>query len=87
MKTSKYSDSQIAQILKQAEQGIPVPELCRQHGMSSATFYKWRSKYAGMDASLMSRLKALEAENARLKKLYIDAKIDNDILKECLAKK
>ena len=59
MKTSKYSDSQITQILKQAEQGIPVPELCRQHGMSSATFYKWRSKYAGMDASLMSRLKAL----------------------------
>lgn len=87
MKTSKYSDSQIALILKQAENGIPVPELCREHGMSSATFYKWRSKYAGMDASLMSRLKSLEAENARLKKLYAEAQLHTDILKECLGKK
>lgn len=87
MKTSKYSDSQIVNILKQAEQGIPVPELCRQHGMSSATFYKWRSQYAGMDASLISRLKSLEAENARLKKLYAESQLHTDILKECLAKK
>ncbi len=68
MKTSKFTDSQIMAILKQAEAGTPVPELCREHGMSSATFYKWRAKFGGMDASLMARLKELEAENARLKK-------------------
>ena len=68
MKKSKYSDSQIMAILKQAEAGTPVPELCREHGMSSATFYKWRSKYGGMDASMMARLKELEEENRRLKK-------------------
>lgn len=69
MKKSKYSDSQILAILKQKESGIPVPELCREHGMSSATFYKWRSKYGGMDASLMKRMKELEEENRRLKKM------------------
>ena len=65
MKKSKYSDSQILSILKQAEAGTPIPEFCREHGMSSATFYKWRSKYGGMDASLMARLKELEDENRR----------------------
>ena len=60
MKNSRFTDSQILAILKQAEGGIPVPELCREHGMSSATFYKWRSKYGGMDVSLMSRMKELE---------------------------
>jgi putative transposase len=73
MKTSKYSDSQIMAILKQASDGAPVPTLCREHGMSGATFYKWRSKYGGMDASLISRLKELEAENRRLKKMCADA--------------
>jgi putative transposase len=68
MKTSKFSDSQILAILKQAEAGTPVPGLCREHGMSSATFYKWRAKFGGMDASMMARLKELEAENSRLKK-------------------
>ncbi len=62
MKTSKYSDSLIMSILKQAEAGAPVPNLCREHGMSSATFYKWKSKYGGMDLSMMTRLKELEAE-------------------------
>ena len=66
MKRSRYTDIQIMAILKQAETGTPVPELCREHGMSSATFYKWRAKYGGMDASMMSRLKELEAENQRL---------------------
>ena len=66
MKRSRYTDSQIMAILKQAEAGTPVPELCREHGMSSATFYKWRAKYGGMDGSMMSRLKELEAENQRL---------------------
>ena len=66
MKTSRYSDSQILGILKQAAGGVPVSALCREHGMSSATFYKWRAKYGGMDASLMARMKELEKENAAL---------------------
>lgn len=66
MKQSRYSDSQIMSILKQAESGIPVPALCREHGMSSATFYKWRAKYGGMDTSMIARVKELEAENARV---------------------
>ena len=87
MKQSRYSDSQIISILKQAEAGTPVPELCREHGMSSASFYKWRAIYGGMDASLMSRMKELEAENARLKKMYADVQLQNDVIKEALAKK
>ena len=70
MKKSKYSDAQIMSILKQAENGVPVSDLCREHGMSSASFYKWRSKYGGMDASLMARMKELDEENKRLKKMY-----------------
>jgi putative transposase len=87
MKTSKYSDSQIMAILKQGEAGTPVAALCREHGMSSATYYKWRTKYGGMDASLIGRLKELEAENSRLKRMYADVQLDAQILKEALAKK
>ena len=87
MKKSKYTDSQIIAILKQAEEGSPVPELCREHGMSSATFYKWRSKYGGMDASLMARLKDLENENRRLKKMYAEERLKAEIAKEALQKK
>ena len=87
MKKSRYSDSQIIGILKQAEAGTPVPELCREHGMSSASFYKWRSKYSGMDASLMTRMKELEAENNRLKKMYADVQLQNDVIKEAMEKK
>lgn len=87
MKTSKYSDSQIIAILKEAEAGAPVPELCREHGMSSATFYKWRAKYGGMDASLMKRLKELEDENRRLKTMYAEERIKADIAREALQKK
>lgn len=87
MKKSRFTDSQILAILKQAEAGSPVPELCREHGISSATFYKWRSKFGGMDASLMARMKELEDENRRLKKLYVDAQLSADLLKEALAKK
>ena len=72
MKTTRKSDSQIMQILSQADSGVPVSELCREHGMSSATFYKWRAKYGGMDTSMITRLKELEAENSRLKKMYAD---------------
>ncbi|GHA17753.1 hypothetical protein GCM10008090_29310 [Arenicella chitinivorans] len=87
MKKSKYSDSQILAILNQAEAGTPVPELCREHGMSSATFYKWRAKYGGMDASLMARLKELEDENRRLKKMYADERLKAEIVQEALSKK
>ena len=72
MKNSSYSDSQIIAILNQAEAGTPVPDLCREHGMSSASFYKWRTKYGGMDASLITRMKELEAKNNRLKKMYVE---------------
>lgn len=87
MKKSRFTDSQIIAVLKQAEAGTPVPELCRTHGISSATFYKWRAKYGGMDASMMSKFKELEDENRRLKKMYVEAQMSADILKEALAKK
>jgi len=87
MKTSRFTDSQILAILKQAEAGVPVPELCREHGMSSATFYKWRAKYGGMDASLMARLKELEDENRRLKKMYAEERLKAELRKEALEKK
>jgi putative transposase len=87
MKTSRFTDSQIMQILKQVEAGSPVPELCREHGMSAATFYKWRSKFGGMDASLMSRMKELEDENRRLKKMYAEERLKAEIVTEALSKK
>ena len=87
MKKSRYSASQILKILKQAESGIPVPSLCREHGMSSALFYKWRSKFSGMDASLMARMKELEAENSHLKKMYAEVQLQNDVIQDALSKK
>ncbi|PMM07683.1 transposase [Vibrio breoganii] len=87
MKKSRYTDSQILSILKQAEAGTPIPELCREHGMSSATFYKWRSKYGGMDASLMARMKELEDENRRLKKMYAEERLKAEVISEAMAKK
>jgi putative transposase len=87
MKTSRFTESQIIGILKQAEAGTPVPQLCREHGMSSASFYKWRSKYGGMDAALMSRMKELEAENARLKKMYAEERLKAEVVREALEKK
>lgn len=87
MKTSRFSDSQILAILKQAENGVPVTELCREHGMSSAVFYKWRAKFGGMDASLMARMKELERENARLKKMYAETQLKYEVIQEALAKK
>ena len=70
MKTSRYTEAQILAILRQAEGGMPVAELCRAHGMSSASFYKWRAKYGGMDASMVSQMKAMEEESRRLKRMY-----------------
>ena len=87
MKKSRFSDSQILSILKQAENGVPVRELCREHGMSSASFYKWRAKFGGMDASMMARLKELEDENRRLKKMYAEERLKADLLKEAIEKK
>ncbi|KAF1003761.1 MAG: hypothetical protein GAK45_00518 [Pseudomonas citronellolis] len=74
-------------ILKQAEAGSPVPELCREHGVSTATFYKWRTRFGGMDASLMARLRELEGENRRLKKMYADERLKAEIIQEAMAKK
>jgi len=87
MKTSRYSDSQIMAILKHAEAGTPVPNLWREHSISVASFYKWRAKFGGMDASIMSRLKELEDENSRLKKMYAEVQLQADVLKEAMAKK
>ncbi len=87
MKKSRFSDSQILAILKQAEAGTGVPDLCREHGISTATFYKWRAKFGGMDASLMARLKELEEENRRLKKMYAEERLKAEIVQEALAKK
>jgi putative transposase len=87
MKRSKFTDSQIMDALKRVDAGLAVPEVCRELGISSATFYKWRAKYGGMDTSMMARMKELEAENARLKKMYIEEKLKAEIVTEALAKK
>jgi Transposase. len=87
MKKSRFSEAQIMAVLRQAEGGVPVPELCREHGISTASFYKWRAKYGGMDASMMSQMKALEEENRRLKRMYADLSMQADLLKEALGKK
>ena len=92
MKRSRFSDSQIMAVLKQVENGTPVPEICREHGMSNATFYKWRARYSGMDTSIYSgmdtsmlaRLKELEIENRRLKKMYAEERLKSEIRKEVL---
>src|SRR5512135_443037 len=87
MKRSRYTEEQIIGILKEQEAGVPVAELCRKHGMSDATFYNWKSKYGGLEVSEAKRLRALEAENARLKRLLADAMLDNAALKDLLGKK
>jgi len=87
MKKSRHTESEIFQVLKEAEAGVPAAELCRKHNISNATFYNWRSKYGGMDASSMKRLKELEEENARLKKMYAEEKLKAEIVSEALEKK
>ena len=87
MKQSKYSEPQILAILRQAEGGLPVAQLCREHGMSTASFYKWRAKYGGMDASMISQMKTVEDENRRLKKMFAELSMQNELLKEALGKK
>ena len=87
MKRSKFTDTQIMDALKRVDAGLAVPEVCRELGISTATFYKWRAKYGGMDTSMMARMKELEAENARLKTMYIEEKLKAEIVTEALAKK
>jgi len=87
MKNRRFSDAKIMSILQQAESGVPVTELCREHGMSNASFYKWRSKFGGMDASMMAEMKSMAEENRRLKRMYAEMSMQNDLLKEALGKK
>ena len=87
MKKSRFTDSQIIEALKRAEAGVTVPELFRELGVSSATFYKWRAKFGGMDTSMVARMKELEIENARLKKMYTEERLKAEILNEALTKK
>ena len=87
MSRKRFSESEIFKILKEAENGRSVVDLCREHGMSNAAFYKWRAKYGGMDASMISEMKSLEEENRRLKRMYADLSMQNDVLKEALGKK
>ena len=87
MKRSRFTEEQIIGILREQEAGVPVADLCRKHGLSSPTFYKWKAKYGGMDVSEARRLKALEDENAKLKRLLADSMLDNVALKDLLGKK
>ena len=87
MKRSKFSDSQIVDAVKRVEADIGVSDICRELDISTATFYKWRAKYGGMDVSMMSRMKELEEENRRLKKMYLEEKLKAEIVSEALEKK
>ena len=87
MKRTKYTETQIVNILKEAEAGIAIEELCRKHGFSRSAFYKWKAKYSGMDASALKRLKELEEENRRLKQMYADLSLEHRALKDIVQKK
>ncbi|GHD04235.1 transposase [Novosphingobium pokkalii] len=87
MKRSRFSEEQIIAILKEQEAGLPTADVCRRHGVSSATFYKWKAKFGGLEVSEAKRLRQLEDENAKLKKLLAEAMLDNAMLKEITAKK
>ena len=87
MKKSRFTDSQIIDALKRVEAGLSVPDLCREMGVSAPTFYKWRARFGGMDTSMMARMKELEIENARLKKMYAEERLKAEILNEAITKK
>ena len=87
MKKSRFTETQIVSILKMADAGMPVKEVCRKHGISEPTYYNWKSKYGGMDASDLKRTKALEAELSKLKRMYADLALENQAMKDLIAKK
>ena len=86
MKRSKFTETQIVNILKFAEKGVKVTDICREHGISSATYYQWKSKYGGLEASDLKRLREIEAENAKLKKMYAELALENAAIKDLLGK-
>ena len=87
MKKSRFSETQIVSILKEVEAGLKVDDICRKHGISTGTYYNWKSKYGGLSASELKRIKELETENAKLKRMYADLAIENDAIKDLLEKK
>lgn len=87
LKKSRFTESQIVAVLKEGEAGVPVAELCRQHGISNATYYQWKSKYSGVQVSELQRLRELEAENAKLKRMYADLALENAAIKDVLNRK
>jgi len=87
MKRTRFSEQQIITILKEAESGVKVLDLCRQHGMGQSTFFKWKSKYGGLEASELKRLKQVEEENRQLKKMYVDLSLEHHALKDVMSKK
>lgn len=86
MKRSKFTEAQIVSILKRAEQGAKVTDICREHGISSVTYYQWKSKYGGLEASDLKRLRDIEAENAKLKKIYAELALENAAIKDLLGR-
>ena len=87
MKRSRFTETKIVKILKEAEAGVAVEELSRQHGFSKSTYYKWKARYGGMDAAALKRLKELEAENQKLKEMYADLSLEHKVLKDIVEKK
>jgi putative transposase len=87
MKSSRFTETEIVSILKQADAGVPVKDICRQAGISAATYYAWKAKYGGLDASELRRVKELEAENSKLKRMYAELALDNAAMKDLIAKK
>ena len=87
MRKSRFTEAQILGVLRQAENGLALAEVCREHSISSATFYKWRSKFGGMDTSMITQMKGIEDENRRLKKMFAELSMQNELLKEALGKK